>query len=297
MKNKSMLDLMGNIDDSFIEEAAHPEILSKIKHRKRMLLVKKIGTLAACMVIALGMVVAVPYMNVNQETTADMELLNSAMDAVMDSVLQDSDAHTDVSKSSAAGKAEAENSEDFAISSAVAADKEAFEDALEKAQEEAESAKNAAEEASKAAAEASKEASQAAFTTNLPMTTAAKIPETEMPAEMTSAAMMFSETIQGGNGEIFEYLDHVIYRLSADGIALEHLMVPQILGGEPMIELAVSFWNFVPAHPELKTVTIPETIEIFGDVSLLEKSVVIICPEGSPAAIFFAQAGYTVQFQ
>ena len=87
------------------------------------------------------------------------------------------------------------------------------------------------------------------------------------------------------------------HRMSEPFNRMAHLMIPQILGGEPMIELADNFWNFVPAHPELKTVTIPETIEIFGDVSLLEKSVVIICPEGSPAAIFFAQAGYTVQFQ
>ena len=78
-ENKSLLEMINNIDDSLIEEAAHPEIL--LHKKKRILGIHKIGTLAACMVIAVGLVAAVPYMKAsekNERTSIAVETAGGA---------------------------------------------------------------------------------------------------------------------------------------------------------------------------------------------------------------------------
>jgi hypothetical protein len=73
------------------------------------------------------------------------------------------------------------------------------------------------------------------------------------------------------------------------------LVIPEMLTGEQIVALAEEFWSFCEKHPALKTVTIPEHVAEFGDITNLPKTVVICCVEGSPAAEFFGLRGYSIQ--
>ena len=95
----------------------------------------------------------------------------------------------------------------------------------------------------------------------------------------------------------FYYSDHVLFSLSADAnYRLTSLVIPSELGGEQITELVVDFWRFCDSNPNLKQVTIPDTVTSFGDVSYLNEKMEIICKQGSAADIFFSAKGYTVKY-
>ena len=80
MSERSLLDVMGKIENDFIEEAAHPEILlAAIRKRRRMMLLKRISSIAACVSIAVGIVFAIPILRLTSSTDNDESLI---MDAV-----------------------------------------------------------------------------------------------------------------------------------------------------------------------------------------------------------------------
>jgi len=306
VKNKKLLDMMSDIEDSFIEEAAHPEILLKKKRKSRFLSASKIGTLAACMVIAVGMVVAVPYMRVSKEDAIDYDPMNSAIQAAINTANKPQDDEVDALASAittdnitqdtdkAAQEAEAlkkaQEEAAAALKAAEAASK-AAQDAAQKAKAEAAS-KAAQEEAAKAKAEAEKASAGASQAGALVTSVSVLGPETTK----NTAETIFSQFADEKNGITFVWYDHVLYdAVIYTDQKLVDLIIPETLSGEPIVEIADAFWDFTLSHQELKTITIPDTIEKFGDISALEKSVVIICSVGSPAAEFFAQAGYSVQ--
>ena len=287
MKNKSLLDVMGNIEDVFVEEAAHPEILLKKKHKPHYFSVGKIGTFAACMVIAIGMVVAVPYIRVSKENAMDSESMNSAIQSAMD----------------AANAAQKPN--DVALASSIDANKKTQsqqENALFSSIDEENVSQDAAWNESQLPAEESKREGALTGSKELASQGAAvgskldSFSQTTQSATVTISDSAFSEFLQESSGLTFIWRDHVVYRLTvAENVRLIDLVIPETLAGEPIIGIADDFWTFCASQDELKTVTIPDTIETFGNVSALGKSVVIICPAESPAAEFFTQAGYSVQ--
>ena len=84
MKKSSMLDIMSQIDDSFIEEAAHPEILLALQRKKRrMAVVKCISGVAACTVVAVGVVLAIPSLRVSNDAVMDAEVITSVPSVVI----------------------------------------------------------------------------------------------------------------------------------------------------------------------------------------------------------------------
>ena len=290
-ENKSLLEMINNIDDSLIEEAAHPEIL--LHKKKRILGIHKIGTLAACMVIAVGLVAAVPYMKASEKN--EPIDISPAVDAE----------NIDLVASSIAADKAAQDAKDAALAESIAKEKAENDAALMKAQEEAaaaEAAVKASEDAKKAQAEAAAakaEALKAAEEASKAAEIASQMPSvTTESADQVVSDIASSESLQDIEAEGIRYVfsENVIYELIIENDMFPaNLVIPEMLTGEQIVALAEDFWSFCEKHPALKTVTIPEHVTEFGDITHLPKTVVICCVEGSPAAEFFGLRGYSIQ--
>ena len=305
-ENKSLLEMINNIDDSFIEEAAHPEIL--LHKKKRILGIHKIGTLAACMVIAVGLVAAVPYMKASEKN--EPIDISPAVDAE----------NIDLVASSIVADKAAQDAKDAALAESIAKEKAENAAALKKAQEEAaaadaaakasQAAKEAADAAAKAASEAAKkaqaeaaaakdEASKAAEEASKAAGVASQVQSvmTESTDQVVSD-IASSESLQDIEAEGIRYVfsENVIYELIiGNDMFPADLAIPEMLSGEQIVALAEDFWSFCEKHSALKTVTIPKNITEFGDIAYLPKTVVICCEKDSPAAEFFGMQGYSIQ--
>ena len=72
MKERSLLDVMNQIDDGFIAEAANPEILlMSQRKRRRMRLIKRVSSIAACTLIAVSVLLAIPMIRLMSNVEAD----------------------------------------------------------------------------------------------------------------------------------------------------------------------------------------------------------------------------------
>ena len=168
MKERTLLDFMTQIDDDFIAEAAHPEILLAVQRKQRRAQwIKRISSVAACMIVAVGIVSAVPYLRVmsREEDAVIRDEINAAVDQSQAVLSSSADAEfaQDI-QSDEAERIAAEESLKAAHEAAEKAAKEAADkaSAAEKAAAEAQKEAEAkAAEASKQAAEASKQASEA----------------------------------------------------------------------------------------------------------------------------------------
>ena len=290
MKKQSLVDIVGQIDDAFIAEAANPEILlAAQRKRRRMILVKRVSGVAACALVAISVVLAIPMLRLMSGVEADssVEIQNNIDDALIS--VQLSSAATDM------GVLE-DSVEDYLNQEGSKAEAEVAsraEEAAQKAAEAEAAAKNASEAAKKAAeaAEAaSKQASEAAS-----KTTEAATPNmtTAITEVVESTPIVECERI--GSVE-FYYSNHMLISLSVDtGYRLTSLVIPSKIGGESITSLGDDFWRFCDANPNLEQVTIPDMIVSFGDISYLNKSVEMICGRGSAAEIFFHTNGYTVK--
>jgi hypothetical protein len=283
---------MGKIENDFIEEAAHPEILlAAIRKRRRMMLLKRISSIAACVSIAVGIVFAIPILRLTSSTDNDESLIMDAVNNASqskDEIQMEGTLASDILSPEDADADQMSQAEASIIASASKALEEAEKNALEASI----SASKAIAEAEKAAAEASKaaaEASKAAASVASSLTAGASNPESE--SENTPVL----KNVRIGQIEYF-YSDQVLFSLSVDtNYRLTFLEIPAELNGEPIGELAEDFWLFCDSNSNLEQVKIPNTITQFGNVSYLNKHVEIVCDKGSAAESYFQSQGYTVK--
>lgn len=291
MKKQSLVDIVGQIDDAFIAEAANPEILMAAQRkRRRMIFVKRVSSAAACALVVISIVLAIPMLRVASDIEADnsVEIKNHIDDALIS--VQLSSAATDM------GVLE-DSVEDYLDQEGSKAEAEAASRAEEAAQKASEAeaaakkqASEAAQKAAQAAEAASKQASEAAS-----QTTEAATPNmtTAITEVVESTPIVECERI--GSVE-FYYSNHMLISLSVDtGYRLTSLVIPSEIDGEQITSFGDDFWRFCAANPNLEQVTIPDMIVSFGDISYLNKSVEVICGRGSAAEIIFHANGYTVK--
>lgn len=289
MKERTLLDMMTRIDDDFIAEAAHPEILLALQRKKRRSLwVKRISGAAACMLVALGIVSAVPYLRVmsRNEEAAIEDTINAAVN--QSQAMIQSSALEEKTEDILYDKAEEERkaAEESLIAANIAAEKAAKE-AAEKASAAEKAANDAKKEAESKAAEASKQAAEASKQ--------AAEASKEVSAQATVSADPAQEQDELDRVS-FAYSAHTLISFSVDaGYDLLELILPEEMKGNVMTALDQDFWRFCRQYsPNLKRVVIPATIVEFGDISPLARAVEIFCEKGSAAEIFFAAQGYTV---
>jgi hypothetical protein len=283
---------MGKIENDFIEEAAHPEILlAAIRKRRRMMLLKRISSIAACVSIAVGIVFAIPILRLTSSTDNDESLIMDAVNNASqskDEIQMEGTLASDILSPEDADADQMSQTEASIIASASKALEEAEKNALSASI----SASKAIAEVEKAAAEASKaaaEASKAAASVASSLTAGASNPESE--SENTPVL----KNVRIGQIEYF-YSDQVLVSLSVDtNYRLTFLEIPAELNGEPIGELAENFWLFCDSNSNLEQVKIPNTITQFGNVSYLNKHVEIVCDKGSAAESYFQSQGYTVK--
>ena len=294
MKKRSLLDVMNQIDDGFIAEAANPEILlMSQRKRRRMRLIKRVSSIAACTLVAVSVVFAIPMIRLMSNVEADK---SDSMNAeIGDEISEQLSAMTPADSF----KDEEESIREVAAEKAepTAAQAESAEMAASEEAEKAASAAKAASEAAEKAASAAKAASEAAekAASQLASSIAAASNKTTTVA-IASESDPVPECERIGQID-FYYSDHVLFSLSADAnYRLTSLVIPSELGGEQITELAVDFWRFCDSNPNLKQVTIPDTVTSFGDVSYLNEKMEINCKQGSAADIFFSANGYTVKY-
>ena len=286
MKERSLLDVMNQIDDGFIAEAANPEILlMSQRKRRRMRLIKRVSSIAACTLIAVSVLLAIPMIRLMSNVKADK---SDSMNAEIGDEISE--------QLSAMTPEDSFKDEEESIRE-VAAEKAEPTAAQVESAEMAASATKAASEAAEKAASAAKAASEAAEKAASQLASsiaAASNKTTTVAIESESDPVPECERI----GQIdFYYSDHVLFSLSADAnYRLTSLVIPSELGGEQITELVVDFWRFCDSNPNLKQVTIPDTVTSFGDVSYLNEKMEIICKQGSAADIFFSAKGYTVKY-
>ena len=285
MSEHSLLDVMGKIENDFIEEAAHPEILlAAIRKRRRMMLLKRISSIAACVSIAVGIVFAIPILRLTSSTDNDESLIMDAVNNASqskDEIQMEGTLASDILSPEDADADQMSQMEASIIASASKAVEEAEKNALEASI----SASKAIAEVEKAAAEASKAAASVASS----LTAGASNPESE--SENTPVL----KNVRIGQIEYF-YSDQVLFSLSVDtNYRLTFLEIPAELNGEPIGELAEDFWLFCDSNSNLEQVKIPNTITQFGNVSYLNKHVEIVCDKGSAAESYFQSQGYTVK--
>jgi hypothetical protein len=277
---------MNQIDDGFIAEAANPEILlMSQRKRRRMRLIKRVSSIAACTLVAVSVVFAIPMIRLMSNVEADK---SDSMNAEIGDEISE--------QLSAMTPADSFKDEEESIRE-VAAEKAEPTAAQAESAEMAASATKAASEAAEKAASAAKAASEAAEKAASQLASsiaAASNKTTTVAIESESDPVPECERI----GQIdFYYSDHVLFSLSADAnYRLTSLVIPSELGGEQITELAVDFWRFCDSNPNLKQVTIHDTVTSFGDVSYLNEKMEIICKQGSAADIFFSAKGYTVKY-
>jgi len=289
MKAHTLLDLVGKIDDSLIEEAAHPEILlARQRKRRRAQFARRVGSIAACFVIAIGVIVAIPSLRMMEKVEAEADMNSAISDALNEQVNLEASKQAAVDSSLAdSAQASVSYEAEAAMSSLAAAAMEASKAAAEASKAAAEAEKMASAEASKAAADASKAAAEA----SKPTAEASKT----VSAATTAPQEPMTETYR--DGELtYTYSDQTLYSLEIVGnYRLTDLVLPAEITGVKLTELDSDFWRFCDANPNLKTVTIPESITIFGDVEYLSREVEIICAKDSAAEKFFTEKGYTVK--
>ena len=289
MKKQSWVDIVGQIEDAFIAEAANPEILlAAQRKRRRMILVKRVSGVAACALVAISVVLAIPVLRLMSGVEADrsVEIKNNVDDALISVQLNSAASDVSVLEDSVADYLNQEGSKVEAEAASRA------EEAAQKAAEAEAAAKNveAAQKAAEAASAASKQASEAAS-----KTTEAATPNmtTAITEVVESTPIVECERI--GSVE-FYYSNHMLISLSVDtGYRLTSLVIPSEIDGEQITSLGDDFWRFCDANPNLEQVTIPDMIVSFGDISYLNKSVEVICGRESAAEIFFHTNGYTVK--
>ena len=296
MKEHTLLDLVGKIDDSLIEEAAHPEILlARQRKRRRAQFARRVGSIAACFVIAIGVIVAIPSLRMMEKVQAEADM-NSAI-----SVALNEQVNLEASKQAAVDSSLADSAQasvsyeaEAAMSSLAAAAMEASKAAAEASKAAAEAEKMASVEASKAVADASKAAAEASKPATEASKPAAEASKT-VSAATTAPQEPMTETYR--DGELtYTYSDQTLYSLEIVGnYRLTDLVLPAEITGVKLTELDSDFWRFCDANPNLKTVTMPESITIFGDVEYLSREVEIICAKDSAAEKFFIEKGYTVK--
>ena len=290
MKNQALIDLMGKIDDEWIEEAAHPELLAaKIKRQNRIWSVKRICVLAACAVFAIGLGLSVPLthaMQKSEETmtdnavsvTYDMESIANAQTLQSVTISGKEEIQTPAQESVLSSVADAQASAELEIAAAAKAAADA-----------AALASKAAASASKAAASASAAAAASAMKT----TTAASV--TTLP-ESHSKTGDITIGLYSSSGVTFEYCENVLLGVEIpQDCVLTDLVLPDVIAQKDITALDEDFWSFTVNAPSLKTITIPACLTSFGDV-VLDRSVVIVCPANSPAAAFFLEKGYTIRY-
>ena len=288
MKEHTLLDLVGKIDDSLIEEAAHPEILlARQRKRRRAQFARRVGSIAACFVIAIGVIVAIPSLRMMEKVEAEADMNSAISDALNEQLNLEASKQAAVDSSLAdSAQASVSYEAEAAMSSLAAAAMEASKAAAEASKAAAEAEKMASVEASKAAADASKAAAEA----SKPTAEASKT----VSAATTAPQEPMTETYR--DGELtYTYSDQTLYSLEIVGnYRLTDLVLPAEITGVKLTELDSDFWRFCDVNPNLKTVTIPESITIFGDVEYLSREVEIICAKDSAAEKFFIEKGYTV---
>ncbi len=261
MKEHTLLDVMGKIDDAFIEEAAHPEIL--LKKKRLPLSTRKLGTLAACMIVVFGLIIAAPYLRISSQKEAAAEDMNASMQSAL--------------------------AEQFAAQ----ADKEMALQSSRHADVQAQASMNAALQSS---LQVEMESPSASSLMSSPQDAAnpTKTPDTTeavdlMPAEPQTKLQRIGEIT-------FEYSEHVLFSLDVnENTLLTDLFIPSVIDGEEITELSDDFWSFCYTNPDIRAVTVPEGIESFGNIDPLKKTVEIICATGSAAERFFSERGYVVQ--
>lgn len=288
MKEHTLLDLVGKIDDSLIEEAAHPEILlARQRKRRRAQFARRVGSIAACFVIAIGVIVAIPSLRMMEKVQAEADMNSAISDALNEQVNLEASKQAAVDSSLAdSAQASVSYEAEAAMSSLAAAAMEASKAAAEASKAAADAEKMASAEASKAAADASKAVAEA----SKPAAEASKT----VSAATTAPQEPMTETYR--DGELtYTYSDQTLYSLEIVGnYRLTDLVLPAEITGVKLTELDSDFWRFCDSNPNLKTVTIPESITIFGDVEYLSREVEIICAKDSAAEKFFTEKGYTV---
>ena len=282
MRERSLLDIIGQMDDDFIAEAANPEILlAAQRRRRRMVLVKRISGIAASALIAISLVLAIPMIRLMPESEADLSVSieNGIEDAMVSVQLNSAAADMSVLEDAAADQWDQEKAE---------AEAEADQRDQEKAKAEAQAdeALKMAEEAAQKATAASKAASEAAAKTSNMTTSTVE----------NSESMPITECERIGAIEFF-YSDHMLLSLSVDsGYRLISLVIPSEIGGVQITSLGQDFWCFCDSNTEMEQVRIPDAVVSFGDISYLSKSVEVICGRGSAAEIFFYNNGYQVKY-
>ena len=273
MRERSLLDIIGQMDDDFIAEAANPEILlAAQRRRRRMVLVKRISGIAASALIAISLVLAIPMIRLMPESEADLSVSieNSIEAAIVSVQLNSAAADMSVLEDAATDQRDQEKAKAEADANAAQAE-EAF--------KMAEAAAQKATAASKAASEA------AAKTSNMTTSTVEN-----------SESMPITECERIGAIEFF-YSDHMLLSLSVDsGYRLISLVIPSEIGGVQITSLGQDFWCFCDSNTEMEQVRIPDAVVSFGDISYLSKSVEVICGKGSAAEIFFYNNGYQVKY-
>ena len=287
MKDHTLLDIMGKIDDSLIEEAAHPEILLvRMRKQRRARLVRRVGSIAACFVLAIGVIIAIPSLRMMEKVQAEADM-NAAIHEALNEQVNAEASKQAASESIGDTLVEAEAALSSAESSLAAAQA---------------AASKAAAEASKAAADAEKKASEAAASASKAAMEASKAAASAEASVATKSNTATTPESQEPTAEIhrmgeltFYYSDQTLYSIEADSnYRLVDLVLPAEIAGVKLTELATDFWRFCDANPNLKTVTIPESITVFGNVEYLKREVEIICAKGSAAEKFFAAKGYSV---
>lgn len=244
MSKRTLLDIMEQIDDDLIEEAAHPEFF--LKKKRTIFSVRGLGTLAACMTVAVGLVLAAPYMMrfSTKNTAADLSV--TIQSALAEDVMNH---HTPSN-----GLMDSADSFSESTEETVPADSQ--------------SATNSA---------------------------TASLTYQEADKKDIQAASMHREQLKSGDITFYYSNQTLISAVWTGGEALAELVLPDMLGGKRIVALDDDFWSFVRANPDLRSVTIPADVVSFGDISVLDRTVEIVCAEGSAAAIFFAERGYTVR--
>ena len=319
MKERTLLDLMTQIHDDFIAEAAHPEMLLALQRkRRRALWVKRISGVAACLIVAVGIVSAIPYLRVmsRNEEAAIQDAINAAVNTQSSAIAQSSveaekaeDILSNVDEAEkmaaeeslmvaneAAEKAAKEASEKAAAAEKAAADakKEAESIIAEASKQAAEASKQAAE-ASKQAAEASKQAAEASKQAAEASKQAAEASK-EVTAQASTNTADPKQESDGIDQVSFANSNHILisFTVNAEYHLLE-LILPEEIKGNIITTLDQDFWRFCRLYsPNLKRVAIPSTIVEFGDITFLPREVEILCEKGSAAEIFFTAQGYTV---
>ncbi len=248
MNKRTLLDMVGQIDEVYIAEAAHPEtVLALRKQRRRAAILRRFGTAAACIVIVVGLAVAIPYIGGigvgGDKASAEAENASKA------------DMYYSQQPSAAIDTMQAEMD-----ASATPTTEIVMEDAQESAIL----------------------SSQGGYT------------PAEYPADSNKTDQevlnIRTGTIQI-NDVIFVYEEGRLTSFRpAQGQILTEVTVPRYTK-----EIDGTFWKTVSDYSRIQKIYFHSDVKDFGDVSLLDVEITIVCPKGSVAEQIFSEKGYTVE--